>query len=205
MNKNNYNKKGFTLIELLVVLGIFVLLISATTWIFITSLRSTNIIWDQLEAQSDGRSVIKTIVDEARRAEESSTGSFPIDTADDNELIFYANVDSDSKRERVHFWLTSTTLKRGIIKPSGSPLAYNLVDEEIKDLANYVVNIGEGIPLFRYYDEFYSGTSTPLMTPASSTQIQVISVQLKLEKDSSKTPVPLNLESSVQIRNLKSN
>ncbi len=205
MSRAVHNPKGFTLIELLVVMGIFGLLISAVTWIFITSLRSTNIIWDQLEAQSDGRSVIKTIVDEARRAEESSTGSFPIDTAEDNEFIFYANVDSDSKREKVHFWLTSTTLKRGIIKPSGNPLTYNPVDEVVKDLANYVVNIDEGIPLFRYYDESYSGTSTPLTTPASNALVHVISIQLKLEKDPDKTPVPLNLESAVQIRNLKNN
>ena len=195
---------GFTLIELLVAMGIFVLIAMAASWLIMRGFRYNGIIWEQLQSQNDGRRVVQTLVDDLRKAEESSVGGYPIATAEDYNLVFYANIDDDSMRERLHFWLDDTTVKRGVLKPSGNPLSYTGV-EDVVEIAHYVVNIEEESPLFLYYDESYAGSEDALIQPLDIPDIRIIRVQLELEKDPTETPVPLHIESMVQVRNLKQN
>ena len=122
------NEKGFTLLELLVAMGIFALIIVSVSWIMIDAFRNSRIVWKQLERQGDGRKVLQKVVDEVRRAEQSSTGAYSIESAGANEIRFYANIDKDGYKEKVRFFLTGTDFKRGIIKPSGTPLSYNPVN-----------------------------------------------------------------------------
>ena len=122
----------------------------------------------------------------------------------DYDLVFYANIDSDSLREKVHFWLDGETIKRGITKPSSDPVSYD-IEEQITEIAHYVVNIKEASPLFLYYDEDFTGSESSLESPINIPEIKSIKIQLEIEKDEEKTPIPLHLESLVQIRNLKEN
>lgn len=194
--------------ELTVALGIFGILALATAWILITSLRSNQIIWDQLSSQSDGRKVLREVVDVVRRAETSSIGSYPIVTAEDYELTLYANVDADVLRERVRIFLdtNSSTVRLGIIKPSGNPLVYDTANEAVVTIGNFIVNFAEGEPMFSYFGEGYISPETmPLVQPVEIPDIRVVRVQLEIEKDASKTPVPLHVQSTAFIRNLKQN
>ena len=206
-SRNNYysmNKKGFTLLELLVALGIFLLLIVPISAILINGFKYNSVIWDQLEAQNDGRRAIREVADVLRKAENSSLGGFPIVSAGNNDLTVYANVDNDSYREKVRFWLDGTILKKNIIKPSGNPLSYSGTGTTT-ELSHYVVNIAKNFPLFSYYDTNYTGVESSLSVPLSVTAIRVIKIDLELEKNPDKTPVPLRVENMVQVRNLKSN
>ncbi len=204
MNLLRKNKRGMTMLEVAVVLGILGIISVGASTLLMRGLRSNDVIWEQLTTQSEGRSVLHHIINDVRKAEESSVGSFPIVTATDNELTVYSNIDSDSLRERVRYWLDGTTLKRGIIKPAGNPLSYTQT-EAVDAIARNVVNIDQGIPLFTYFDESYTGTQAALETPVTLTDIHVIQIQLELEKDADKTPVPLHLESMFHLRNLKTN
>jgi len=204
MNVLYKNKQGMSMLEVIVVMAILGIVSIGASTLIIQGIRSNDVIWEQLTTQSDGRRVLHNIISDVRKAEESSIGSFPLVTVDENELIVYSNIDSDSLRERVHYWLDGTTLKRGIIKPAGNPLSYTQI-ESIDDIAHNVVNINEGIPLFTYFDEGYTGTQDALVQPVSLTDVRMIQIQLELEKDADKTPVPLHLESKFNIRNLKTN
>ena len=208
MNKRIHNdSRGITLIEVLVSLGIFSLLAMSVAWILITSVRQNAILWEQLATQTDGRRVLREVVDVARRAEESSIGSYPIATSDEYEFTFYANIDADSFRERVRFFLddNNNTFNMGTIKPSGNPLSYNPGNEVTVTLANAVVNADEGEPVFTYFDESYDGTNESSAIVTSVADVRVVRVQLELEEDPTATPVPLHIESTVNIRNLKTN
>ena len=188
----------------MVVIGIFLVVSLGASWLLIHSNRDTAIIWEQLAKQSEGRKVLNQVVDEVRRAEVSSIGSFPVAAAGEYELTFYANIDEDSMRERVRFWLDETTLKKGVLEPGGDPLSYT-GSETVTELAHDVVNISKGVPVFSYFDEAYTGVESALASPVSITDVHVIQVQLELEKDPTATPVPLHVESTVHIRNLKTN
>ncbi|MBU0597036.1 prepilin-type N-terminal cleavage/methylation domain-containing protein [Patescibacteria group bacterium] len=203
-----FNKKkinGFTLVEIVVALGIFSLIVLAASSILITSLRSNQIIWNQLSTQNEGRKVLQEVVNDVRRAEESSTGGYPIVLAQEYELIFYANIDTDSEREQIHFWLEDGILKKGIINPSGNPLIYNSDNEEVVELAHFVKNEEISSPVFSYFDESYTGSEDALVIPTVVTSVHLVRVQLDLEEDPNKSPVLLHVESSVHVRNLKTN
>ena len=203
--RRKQKQSGFTLMEILIALGIFAMLALSVSWILIHSLRSNAVIWDQLQTQNDGRRALQEMVDDIRRAESSSLGDFSLYNVEEDDLIFYANIDSDTLRERVHYWLEGTTLNKGVVKPSGNPLAYDTGSETVTEIAHDVVNTSEDVSLFLYYDQDFTGTEDELEQPVDTAEVNVIKIQLELESDPDKTPVPLHVESTVQVRNLKTN
>lgn len=196
--------RGITMLEVIVVMAILGIVSIGASTLIIQAIRSNDVIWEQLTTQSEGRRVLHNIINDVRKAEESSVGSFPLVTVGENELTVYSNIDSDSLRERVRYWLDGTTIKRGIIKPSGNPLSY-IQAEDVDEIAHNVKNIEQEIPLFTYFGEDYTGTQTALEQPVTMTDVRMIQIQLELEKNADKTPVPLHLETIFHVRNLKTN
>jgi len=197
-------QRGFTLIELLVAIGITTLLVGPIAWILINGFRSNAIIWEQLKTQTEGRRVLQQVVDVVRRIESSSLGAYQIEKAESYDLIVFTNVDTDSLREKVRFWIDNKTLKKTVVKPSGSPLSYS-GDGTTTELAYDVLNLVSSTPLFYYYDQNYSGTGSALSSPINIPDIRVVRVNLGLEKSPTASPVPLWVESVVSVRSLKSN
>lgn len=197
------NKKGFTIIELLVAIAIVAVIAGAGFLILGKSFRYNRIIWEQLETQNQGRKVLQEVVSNAREAEESEIGAYPIETAGEYELTFYADIDNDSLREKVRFWLDGTTFKKGVVKPSGEPLSYS-GSEQTVELAHHVVNISQAKEIFSYYGQNYTGSESALAQPVDVTEVRLVRVYLELEKDPAESPVPLSLETVIYPRNLAS-
>jgi len=198
------NNRGMTMIEVLVALGIFIMLIAAIVELMIWGNHGKDVVWEQLSTQNEGRIVVQDFVNDLRRANASSIGAYPIELAQSQQIVFYSNVDSDSWRERVHYFLQGTTLKRGIIKPSGNPLTYNPASEVVLDVVHDVANATNSI--FYYYDQNYSGvSSSPMAYPINISAVRMVGIKLMLEEKPNVAPAPFNIEAKTEIRNLKSN
>jgi prepilin-type N-terminal cleavage/methylation domain-containing protein len=197
------NNKGFSLLEVIVSIGIFALLIGAVTQVFLSSWRGNAIIWEQLSTQNEGRKAVQDFGNELREATASSIGSYAIESATSTQIVFYSNIDSDSLVERIRYFVTSSTLKKGVIKPAGNPLAYNSSTESITIIANDVANGTTSV--FSYYDGDFIGAGDPLSGAIDVTKIRVVKISLKLEEDPNLSPVPFYVESKAMIRNLKDN
>ncbi|MBP9732276.1 MAG: prepilin-type N-terminal cleavage/methylation domain-containing protein [Candidatus Magasanikbacteria bacterium] len=202
--KNKRYHRGMSLLEVMVVLGITMVVLLGATSFIILSFRNQRILNDQLFGQKDARRVISEIVNTIRTSEESSIGSYPVAQATTSSLTVYANIDGDSLRERVRYWLSGTDLKRGIIKPSGNPLSYT-GQEQVTTIASYVQNANRGTPTFQYFTESYTGSQAAMTLPITITNIRMIKIIIEIEKDQTKSPVPLRVESLTHIRNLKTN
>lgn len=198
------NTRGFTLLEALVAMGAMLIVLFGAASLLSETFKYNGIVWDQLEAQNDGRRVLQNVVDLVRRAEESNIGGFPIESATTSSLVFFTNTDKDADRERVRFFLSGKTLSRGIIQPSGNPPRYSGA-EDILEMAHNLANNTSNVNLFEYYDTAYAGTSTPMALPIDPVQIRMVKISVELEKDPTRSPVPFHAESMVQIRNLKDN
>ncbi len=196
--------RGMSLLEVSVVIGItLIILMGAGTFIAL-SFKDQKILDDQLYGQREARRIVTEITNVVRTAESSSVGSYPIATATTSTLTVYANIDEDSLRERVRYWIQGSELRRGILKPSGNPLAYTGT-EQVTVLVHNVENAVKGIDTFQYFTESYTGTGSPMVSPITIPNIRMVKVMVQIEKDQSKSPVPIRVESITQIRNLKTN
>ena len=79
----------------------------------------------------------------------SDNGAYPLVTANTQELIFYT--DAGATVDRINYFISSGILKKGVVKPTGSPLVYNLGSEVVTDVQKDVSNGAN--PLFLYYDD----------------------------------------------------
>lgn len=195
--------RGFSLVEVIIATAIFTLFIGVVVQIFLTSNRSSLIIFDQLEAQGEARRALQDFTSAVRSATYSSVGGYPIESATTTQLIFFSNIDSDTLRERIRYFLVTTTLKRGVTKPSGVPMSYPAANEIITDAVHFIVNTST--PIFSYYGQNYAGTSTPMKLPVDVSQIRMVGVKLVIDKSPSSSPAVLNVETQAEIRNLKNN
>ena len=201
LSKNN---QGITLMEVLVAMGIFSLLIVGIVSMFNYSWKANKIIWEQLSTQNEGRKIVQDFINELRSATYSSIGAYPIETASTSEIIFYSNIDTDSYRERIRYFMSGSTLRKGIIKPTSTPLVYNSNDEVITDIVHDVYSTST--PIFYYYgQDFGFNSSTLLSQPVNVTDVRMVGIVLELEEDPRASPMPFHIESKVEIRNLKTN
>ena len=196
------DRRGITLVEVLVSIGIFSFLIIGITALLLTSWKYNQIVWEQLKTQNEGRKVIRDFVNDLRVASLSSIGAYPIESASSTEIVFYSNIDSDTLKERVRYFLSGRTLGKGVIKPTGSTLSYNSANETFVDIAHDLVT---STVLLSYYDSNFSGSQTKLTSPIDVTKIRVVAISLTLEEDPNASPVPFFIESKVMLRNLKDN
>lgn len=195
--------KGFSVIELLV--GIFILiLIGVAVVTFQKDIFSLNrFLSGSLEAQDEARRALKMITAEARSLSPSSIGAYPIAEANQTSFIFYSNIDSDSLKERVRYFLNGTVLKKGVIKPSGNPLSYNPADEVVSEVVHNVAN--GATPIFSYYDANYDGTTPPLEEPVDIPSVRLVKITILIDKDPSQPPGVITLTTQISMRNLKDN
>lgn len=196
-------KNGFTLIETLIAVGIFVA-ISTTIATFGQNIFFFNSdLNNSLSTQFDSRQIMRKMVAELRSASPSSLGSYTIASAGTSSLTFYTNIDNDPLKEQLRYFLQGGELRRGVVKPTGSPLTYNPASETITTVARDVVN---GVtPIFDYFDRNYMGTSSPLSLPVNILSVRLIRVTLILDKDPNRVPGPITTKTQVTLRNLKDN
>lgn len=197
-------KKGFTLVEILVAMslftGLFVLLINFQKDIFTNNI----FIQNSLVAESEARGTLKRIIAELRAASPSNNGLYPLAATDKNNIIFFSDIDKDGLREQVHYFVATSSLWRGVIKPTGSPYVYLDTNESLSVVVRNIVN-STSTPVFNFFDDTYSGTSSPLAWPVSVSDVRLVSITIMIDADPIRSPATMTFSSQVMIRNLKDN
>lgn len=191
-------KRAFTLIETLVTIFVFALAMGAVFGLVTLGYRTQSYTFQQSTAINEARRGIEIMVREIREARGGDDGSYIIEKAEDFEFIFYSDIDKDNAVERVRYFIEGTNFKKGVIDPSGWPIKYDLNEEKLFILSQYVQNQP---PIFKYYDS----QGIELSPPARLKDTKLMKVYLVINVDPNRPPQDFVLESSVQIRNLKTN
>lgn len=195
--------KGVTLVEVLVALGIFIAF-AVLVGAFQGDIFSFNTrVQSDLEAQMEGRRAIVKMVSEMREMSPSSLGAYPIAAAATSSLTFFSEIDSDSLKEQVRYYIQNGKVYKSVIKPLGNPMSYNPNSAVITTVASNVAN-GTSTPFFEYFDTNYSGTSSPMSIPVNVSAIKLVRINLLLNSRPAST-VPMEIISQVTPRNLKDN
>jgi prepilin-type N-terminal cleavage/methylation domain-containing protein len=197
-------KKGFTLIEILVAIGILVLMV------FTVSSFQKNVITynkyggDVLQSAQDAQSILRTMVAELRASKPGSNGSYPLVQVATSSITFYSDIDDDGLQDQIRYFLSTTTLRKGVIKPTGTLLSYLLANEKISILGINIKN-STSTALFDYYNNTFTGTSSPLAQPVNISVVRLVKINLTIDADPNRSPLPRTYTSQAMLRNLKDN
>lgn len=205
MNTTQSSKKnsGFTLIEILIALSIFVLIGLMATKLLFDIFHVNRNVSDSLTQTGEARRAIKTMIAELRTASQSSLGAYALEQTGTSSLIFFSDIDSDSEKERIRYFIQSDTLMRGVTNPTGLPLVYNTASEVRTELVHAIKN-SSTTPLFSYYNETYAGTTTPLVAPINISVVRLVKIYM-LVNNSTASSTPDIYTTQVNLRNLKDN
>jgi len=203
--KKNNSQTGFTLLELTITVGIFIIIVFAWNDFALQSFRSAAFGQEQLEAIRQAQKGVEIMAKELRELSLAESGSYPLVLADDQEIIFYSDIDQDIYSERVRYFLDGTDLKKGVIEPTGNPITYDLNNEIISIISTNVRN--DTLPVFIYYNGDYPADTinNPLPSPARLIDTKLMHVFLRININPLRSPNDFDLETEVQLRNLKTN
>ena len=169
--------------------------------IFTSSAQQSTLLADTDQA----RRLAFQIAKEIRDGQTGLNGAYVLDTAGDQQIIYYSpNADNDTSVERVRYYVQSGKLYKGVTEYNGS--TYNTSTEQTIVVQN---DLGNGAaPLFYYYDDSYSGSSTQasLAQPVSVIQVKFVKVSLMVyNKAGVKNTNTYTVTAGAAIRNLKTN
>jgi hypothetical protein len=204
MIHRHHPSRGVTLIELIVSIGITTLLLGG---IYLASTKIFSIggyLTTSLEEQGQIRKALKEIVPELRSASQSSAGAYPIALASSTAITFYGDIDEDGTKERLRYFLSTSTLWRGYLRATGSPAVYNSANEIVTALVRNVV-YSTSTPLFQYFDKNFTGTSTALAQPVNPLTVRLVKITITTDQTPGKPPPAHTGTTQVVIRNLKDN
>ncbi len=203
IKKSQYNTEGFTLVETLIAVAVFIMIIYTVASLQTNILTYDKYASDVISSAQDARTILRNIVQELRSSKTGSNGSYPIAQAATSTVIFFSDIDVDGLQDQIRYFISGTDLKKGVIKPTGSPLGYD-GSETITTLA-YNIKNGTSTALFEYFDSSYNGTSSPLSQPVSVNAIRLVRVNLLIDADPRRSPIPRLYTSDATLRNLKDN
>ena len=198
--------RGMTIMELmvsvaiLVVVGILVARFQANIFIFNDDIRS------DFSSDEQARLIIRPMADEIRSASPSNLGAYPIVQAGTSTFTFYSDINNDGLKEEISYFISGNSLKKSVIVPSGNPYVYNPASQSVTTVvANLANSSSSTMPVFQYYDDSYTGTSSPLAQPVSALSVRLVQIEFAIAADANRGLTPRIVTTQVEIRDLKDN
>jgi type II secretory pathway pseudopilin PulG len=204
--KNVSSTRAFSLPELLITLGIL-MVVGLIAFKFQGDIFYLNgVLQDDVNAHEETRRVIKQFSTELRSASQGSDGSYPIALASSTSISFFTDADNNSIREKITYYVSSGSLKKSVVVPTGSPLSYSTTS--LGTVTTVISTLGATTtPIFSYYSKSYDGTasSTALASPIDIPSVRLVKITLSIDRSAARAPAPVTMTTAVMIRNLKDN
>lgn len=197
-----HKRSGFTIIEVIVTAAIAAVIVLAVGKFSNTISNVAVVLNNKLQTSQDLDQIFQVIVIELRSISQSSVGGYPIESASTSSLTFFSDIDRDGLFERVRYFLATSTLRKGVVRPTGTPLAYVTSTEIVTSVIPNIIPTGN---LFSYYGDMATSTTNPLSSPIDVSAIRIVRMSLTADVSTSTSPKPTTMDATITIRNLRSN
>jgi Tfp pilus assembly protein PilV len=197
-------KKAMTIVETLVAIAIFAIGIEGFALLFMRAWQSNSYTLEMGQSAMAVSQGVNKITGYIRGASQSDNGSYPVKSANDNDLILYSDYDKDDVIERLHFYKSGQSVLMGVREPTGTmPITYASGDESIITIASHIINDANN-PIFEYYNQDYPGdtTNNPMTTPASVSAVRMVKIHLYININPNRAPDNIEMQTFVELRNL---
>jgi prepilin-type N-terminal cleavage/methylation domain-containing protein len=204
MDKSYSNSGGFTLIELMIGMVILSIVIAIASFFFVFFFRNYDFSFEQGRTIDQAKGSLTRMTAELREARSSDEGAYALVVAEDSEIVFFANVDSDLEIEKVRYYLEDGVFYRGVVEPQSEMPIYDNDSEVIQIISEFVTNDSE--PVFYYYNDLWPGDAinNPLIQTERLLHTRMVKVNLNLNTDPDMQQ-DFNLSTQTTLRNLKTN
>lgn len=201
--KNSYSHSGFTLIELLISMVIMTILGLAVLGLQYILSQNRQVAIENFNTVDRANISVSDMLKEIRTVRFSDAGTYPIESANDNEIIFYSDIDFDNDAERIRYTLNDNVLERGVVEPVGT--TYPVNTEKVKTITDLVRNSEN--PLFTYYNSNWptDTVNNPLASPPSLANIKIIKIYIRINTEDTDPNNDFILETYATLRTLKDN
>lgn len=179
-------RQGLTLIELLVSMAVFMGVLLYVGGYIINILNFQNYLSPAFETQQELQSTLADMSANLRTMNYSSLGGYPIASASTSSITFFVDYNSDGIYEQVHYFLASSTMWKGVLKPTGNPLVYNPANEITYDVIHDIVSTSS---VFSYYSSEYAGNGVPMTYPIDISKIKIIGISVMAQQENQQTPM----------------
>jgi len=194
------HRQGLTLLELLISMGIAAGIMVLVTLFALDISNFGLFLGDRLETERELEQTLRTFITEVRSMEPGEDGAYAVANAQDETFTFFSDIDADGAVEQVRYFLSGTTLLKGITDAGGSPLSYDPTDEQVLDVVHYVV---PGAALFTYWDQGWIGEIASLSAPVDPSRVRFVRMAATVDRDPKALPGPSTQSIDVTIRNLR--
>jgi len=189
--------RAFTLIETIVTIAIFAVVLFSITSLIIYFYRTNTFVLQQTSAVESSSIGVNDAMKNLREASYGANGAYPVVSASAVSVTFYVDIKDDGVVDRVRYWLSGTTLYKGVTIPIGNPLSYVGQPEAVTNIAT---DVHDGVtPLFRYYNS----SGTELASPIDVVDIASVNTTITVNIDPNRAPDNFTLSIGATLRNLR--
>lgn len=202
---HSHHKSGFTLLEVSIAMMLSTIVIGGIAGLQYIITKNQFTVLDSSFKVEVANTTVANIVRELRTMRSGDNGAYAIESGGDQSIVFYSDVDYDGAAEKVRYFLENTTLKKGVIQPTGYPVTYPSNTEKITFVADDVRN--NTLDIFTYYNGDWPTDSlnNPLSTPVDTDEVRMMRVYIRVNDQENEPDDDFVLESYVNIRTLKDN
>jgi prepilin-type N-terminal cleavage/methylation domain-containing protein len=193
-------QKGFTLIEVLVASAILVILAFGFLGLQYIIGQNQVSVWRNYLSIEYANSTLSNLSKELRSARQGGNGRYLLEVANDNEIVFYSDIDHDGNIERVRYTLSQNQLIKGVVKPEGEPVSYPLASEKARVVTDIIRNANT--PVFYYYNSSWPGDTenNPLPPESRISDTTQVKIMIRTNPKANDAENDYILESNVRLR-----
>ena len=190
------HSRAFTLIETIVVVGLTAFMMIALGQLIRYFYQTNTYVLEQSKAVDSARRSIENAMTDIREASYGADGSYPLLSAATSSVTFYADIANNSSVEKVRYYLSGTSLYRGVTDPGGNPPSYGGQTEKTTLVVD---NIRNGTTaLFRYYDT----AGNELTEPITVSAVASVRITVLTDVNPERAPNVYTLSGGATLRNL---